>query len=162
MSGMLWPDDGHVPTLRVMTYNIQVVVDSADAHTQADWWAETLGWSVEPTDQEFVDKMMAEGYATAKDVIEHNGTRVWITGAAICPPTQVGKTGRQRILFQGVPEPKTVKDRIHLDIHLEGDDKDTVRAALEKRGARFLHQGNEGPHVWYTMADPEGNEFCIG
>jgi hypothetical protein len=144
-----------------MAYNIQVVVDSADPHTQADWWAETLGWMVEPTDQTLIDKMLAEGYAQESDVIEHNGIRVWSTGEAVCRPEETGQKDRQRILFMKVPEAKTVKNRTHLDIHLGGDDKDAVRAALEARGARFLHQGNEGPHVWYTMADPEGNEFCI-
>lgn len=158
---MVWQADGRVLTLEAMTYNIQVVVDSSDPHTQADWWAETLGWVVEPTDQAFIDKMLAEGYATEGDVIKHNGIRVWKTGEAVCRPEEQGQKNRQRILFMKVPEPKTVKDRIHLDIHLGGDDRDAVRAALENRGARLLHQGNEGPHVWYTMADPEGNEFCI-
>lgn len=144
-----------------MTYSIQIVIDSADPHTQADWWAETLGWTVEPTDQNFIDRMMAAGYAQPGDVTEHNGIRVWSTGAAVCPPGEVDLPGRQRLLFQTVPEPKTVKNRIHLDIRLGADDRDAKRSELEKRGARFLHQGSQGPHIWYTMADPEGNEFCI-
>lgn len=144
-----------------MTYSIQVVIDSEDPHTQADWWAETLGWALEPTDQDLIDKMLAGGYAQQSDVIEHNGIRVWSTGAAVCRPDEMGQKDRQRLLFQSVPEPKTVKNRVHLDIRLDTDDKDAVRAELEKRGAKFLHQGNQGPHVWYTMADPEGNEFCI-
>ncbi|WP_323959264.1 VOC family protein [Arthrobacter sp. JZ12] len=145
-----------------MAYNIQVAIDCADAHAQADWWAETLGWVVEPTNQDLIDEMLAAGYAKESDVIEHNGVRVWKDGAAICRPDEVGMKGRQRVLFQPVPEPKTVKDRIHLDINLDGDDKDALRSALEKRGAKFLYQANQGPHVWYTMTDPEGNEFCIG
>jgi hypothetical protein len=144
-----------------MTYNIQVVVDSADPHTLADWWAETLGWTVEPTDQDFVDRMLAGGYAQQSDLIEHNGVRVWSTGAAVRRPDEDGQKDGQRLLFQAVPEPKRVKNRIHLDVRLDGDDRDAVRAALEERGARFLHQGSEGPHIWYTMADPEGNEFCV-
>lgn len=104
---------------------------------------------------------MAKGYATEEDVIEHNGIRVWRDGAAICKPEQVGRIPRERILFQPVPEGKTVKNRIHWDVELAGEDKDTVRASLEKRGATFSYQANQGPHVWYTMLDPEGNEFCI-
>ena len=141
--------------------NIQICVDCTDAHTQADWWAETLGWTLEPSDQDFIQSALDQGLAKPEDVIEHNGVRVWRDGAAICPPGQVGQKDRLRILFQPVPEPKTVKDRIHLDVRLEGRDKDEARAALEKRGASFLYEASQGPHTWYTMADPEGNEFCI-
>lgn len=145
-----------------MAYNIQVAIDCTDPHAQADWWAETLGWVVEPTNQEFIDEMLSKGYAKQDDLTVYNGVRVWKDGAAICRPEEVGAKGRQRLLFQPVPEPKTVKDRIHLDINLDGEDKDALRSTLEQRSARFLYQANQGPHVWYTMADPEGNEFCIG
>jgi hypothetical protein len=145
-----------------MAYNIQVVVDCSHPHRQADWWAETLGWDLESTDQELIDRMIALGHAGAADTIVHNGTRVWKGGAAIVPPDEAGSPGRRRILFQHVPEPKTVKDRLHLDIRLDGEDKDAVRSRLEARGALFLHEGREGPHSWFTMTDPEGNEFCIG
>lgn len=144
-----------------MTFTIQVAVDSADPHAQADWWAETLGWIVEPTDQDFVSDMIAKGYASEADTIIHNGIRVWKPGAAICPAEEAGDRGRRRILFQTVPEAKTVKNRVHWDVDLAGADKDGARAALERRGATFLHDGRQGPHTWYTMADPEGNEFCI-
>ena len=145
----------------VMAYRIQVAVDCRDPHAQADWWAETLGWTVEPTDEAFIRSMIAAGYATDEDTKVHRGQLVWVAGAAICPPDEVGHKDRQRILFQPVPEPKTVKDRIHLDINLDGEDKDEVRARLESRGAQFLWEARQGPHSWYTMADPEGNEFCI-
>ena len=144
-----------------MAYSIQVCVDCVDAHAQADWWAETLGWVVEPTDENFIRSMIAQGYAADSDTQLHHGRLVWRAGAAICPPEQVGSKGRQRILFQPVPEPKTVKDRIHLDIHLGSDGKEDVRPALEARGASFLYEQSQGPFSWYTMADPEGNEFCI-
>lgn len=145
-----------------MTYNIQVTVDCIDPHNQADWWAETLGWTVEPSDEAFIRSMIGQGYATEADTMMHNNHLVWKDGAAICPTDQAGMKPRQRILFQPVPESKTVKNRIHLDINLDGDDKDALRAGLEQRGATFLYQANQGPHVWYTMKDPEGNEFCIG
>ncbi|MCC3272545.1 VOC family protein [Arthrobacter zhangbolii] len=141
--------------------NIQICVDCTDAHQQADWWAETLGWTLEPVDQDFISSMLDQGLAKPEDVIEHNGVRVWRDGAAICPADEVGRKDRLRILFQPVPEPKTVKDRIHLDVRLQGQDKDAARAALEERGASFLTEASQGPHSWYVMADPEGNEFCI-
>jgi Glyoxalase-like domain len=144
-----------------MAYNIQISIDCANAHDQADWWAQTLGWIVEPTDQDLISSMLEQGFASEEDIIVYNGERVWKAGAAICPADEVESKSRRRILFQPVPEPKTVKDRIHLDIRLDGDDKDAVRSALEARGAQFLYEGRLGPETWYTMADPEGNEFCI-
>lgn len=141
--------------------NIQICVDCTDAHRQADWWAETLGWTLEPTDQDFISSMLDQGFAQPEDVIEHNGVRVWRDGAAICPGDELGREDRLRILFQPVPEPKTVKDRIHLDVRLQGRNKDEARTELEARGASFLNQASQGPHSWYVMADPEGNEFCI-
>ena len=144
-----------------MAYRFQVVGDSRDPHAQADWWAETLGWAVEPSDEDFIRRMVEQGFATEAETTTHNGVLVWASAQAICPPDQVGQQGRQRFLFQTVPEGKTVKNRVHWDVRLDGDDKDEVRAALEARGATFLWKGSEGPNWWYTMADPEGNEFCI-
>ena len=78
------------------------------------------------------------------------------------PPDELdAKSPARRILFQIVPEEKTVKNRIHWDVRLAGADKDAVRATLEARGATFLWSASQGPHSWHTMADPEGNEFCI-
>ncbi len=68
---------------------------------------------------------------------------------------------RPRILFQLVPEAKTVKNRVHLDPRVGQDMAEQVAAALAGRGATVLHRASQGPHSWVTMADPEGNEFCI-
>lgn len=144
-----------------MSYSIQVAVDSADPHAQADWWAETLGWAVEPSDEAFIRSMIQQGHATEADTLVHRGVLVWREGAAICPADELDRRGRRRILFQRAPEGKTVKNRVHWDVDLGGEDKDRVRAALEARGATFLWQAHQGPHFWYTMADPEGNEFCL-
>jgi hypothetical protein len=91
----------------------------------------------------------------------HRGTLVWKDGAAICPADELETRDRRRILFQLATEAKTVKNRVHWDVHLAGDDKDDVRGRLQARGAAFLWEASQGPHSWYTMADPEGNEFCI-
>jgi len=144
-----------------MAYEIQVAVDCVDPHALADWWAETLGWEVEPTDDAFIRSMIEKGYAQDSETLVHNGNLVWRAGAAICPSDQPAEGSRQRILFQPVPEPKKGKNRVHLDVRLGGDDKGATRSTLETRGATFQHDGQQGPHTWYTMADPEGNEFCI-
>jgi Glyoxalase-like domain len=145
-----------------MTYTIrQLAVDAVNPHAQADWWAETLGWTVEPSDEAFIRSMIDQGFATEEDTLVHNGVLVWGAGAAICPADEVDRRARRRILFQTAPEGKTVKNRVHWDVELDGGDKDQARRDLESRGATFLWQASQGPHSWYTMADPEGNEFCI-
>jgi len=58
-------------------YEFQVTVDSSDPHTLADWWAETLGWEVEPSDEAFIRRMISEGYASEDDTTIHNGVLVW-------------------------------------------------------------------------------------
>ncbi len=145
-----------------MTLNIQIAVDCRNPHELADWWAETLEWAVEPQDEVFIRSMVEQGFATDADTSMHHGKLVWREGAAIRPPDELdAKAPARRILFQIVPEEKTVKNRVHWDVRLAGADKDAVRAALEARGATFLWTASQGPHSWHTMADPEGNEFCI-
>lgn len=66
-----------------------------------------------------------------------------------------------RLLLQRVPESKTAKNRMHLDIHTA--DIDTEAARLEALGATRLEAEplHEHGHAWVLMADPEGNEFCV-
>lgn len=145
-----------------MGLNIQITVDSKNPHDLADWWAETLGWAVEPQDEAFIRSMIEQGYATDADTLTHSGRLVWRDGAAIRPVEELdAKAPARRMLFQISLEEKTVKNRVHWDVRLDGRDKDGVRTELEARGATFLWTANQGPHSWHTMADPEGNEFCI-
>jgi hypothetical protein len=141
-----------------MAYDFQVVVDAADPHAQADWWADALGWEVEPSNEAFIRQMLDAGHATQADTRTHRGVLVWKEGQAINHPG--GKdNGRPRVLFQLVPEGKTVKNRLHFD--LRGSSEDTVTELLGK-GATLLHRGSQGPVLtWATLADPEGNEFCV-
>jgi hypothetical protein len=146
-----------------MPYEFQVVVDCQRPHELADWWAETLGWAVEPQDEAFIKRMIAEGYATEADTITYAGELRWQDGASIRYPGEHGRGGpHPRVLFQQVPEIKAGKNRLHLDVRTGGDDHEAVVAALTKRGATVLHTGTQGPHTWTTLADPEGNEFCVG
>src|SRR5690349_3655029 len=138
-----------------MAYDFQVTFDCTDPHPLADWWAETLGWTVEPSNEAFIKDMIAKGFASDDDTTTHNGVLVWSVGAAITHPS-----GR-RVLFQVVPERKTVKNRVHLDVRVGADNVAAEQAKLTARGATFLHTGQQGPYSWVTMADPEGNEFCL-
>jgi len=61
-----------------------------------------------------------------------------------------------------VPETKSVKNRVHLDIYFDTDDHDAEVRRLIDLGANHLWDGKQGPvHTWITLADPEGNEFCV-
>jgi predicted enzyme related to lactoylglutathione lyase len=62
------------------------------------------------------------------------------------------------LLFLEVPEAKTVKNRLHLDLRPEDQTAEVRR--LEALGARRVDIG-QGEVTWVVMADPEGNEFCV-
>ena len=98
-----------------------VVVDCADPARTARWWADRFGCPVDDND--------GRGFFTLDDV----------PGMPI-----------DTLDFVPVPEPKTVKNRVHWDVRGDVDD---FRAA----GATVL---DEQPR-WTVMADPEGNEFCV-
>jgi predicted enzyme related to lactoylglutathione lyase len=67
----------------------------------------------------------------------------------------------RRILFQAVPEPKTVKNRLHLDLHAGPERREEEVARLTGLGATVLARIDEPGSRHVTMADPEGNEFCV-
>jgi Glyoxalase-like domain len=140
-----------------MATDIQVTIDSADPHAQADWWAEALGWQVEPQDEAFIRRMVDAGHATEADTTTHRGALVWIVGAAITSPDP----GRPRVLFQRVPEARTVKNRLHLDVHVGAERREAEVSRLVGLGATELWRAAQGPLEWVTLADPEGNEFCV-
>ncbi len=139
-----------------MGYEFQVTVDCNDPHTQARWWAEALEWRVEPSDENFIRGLVEAGHAREEDTEIFDGTLVWRAGSAITDPDH---PLRPRMLFQRVPEGKTVKNRVHLDIQA-GDNREAVAERLVAAGARCCIAA-VSPYEWITMADPEGNEFCL-
>lgn len=142
------------------TATIQIANDSADPHRLNRFWAAALGYEVEDH-HDMIGQIVATGAASLEeDTIEIDGRRAWKTAAACSDPARRGP----RLLFQRVPEPKSVKDRIHLDLHFApGDDavREAEVARLIELGATKLWDGEQGPQRWVTMADPEGNEFCV-
>jgi hypothetical protein len=140
-----------------MATDFQVTIDCSSPHELADWWAEALGWTVEPSDEAFIRRMIDAGHATEEDTTTHRGVLVWKDGAAITSPDP----GRPRLLFQLVPEGKTVKNRLHLDLRFGAERQEAEVARLVGLGAKELWRASQGPHSWVTMADPEGNEFCV-
>jgi hypothetical protein len=140
-----------------MARDFQVTIDSSAPHALADWWAEALGWEVEAQDEAFIKRMVAAGHATEADTTRHRGALVWRVGAAIVSPDP----GRPRVLFQEVPEPKGGKNRMHLDVRVGLEQQEAEVQRLLGMGATELWRGAQGPSRWVTMADPEGNEFCV-
>jgi predicted enzyme related to lactoylglutathione lyase len=69
--------------------------------------------------------------------------------------------GSPKLRFQRVPEPKTVKDRIHLDLRV-GSIDDTCRRVMELGAVRVAQDDfHEYDVIFRVMLDPEGNEFCL-
>jgi hypothetical protein len=101
----------------------EVVVDAADPISIATWWAERYAANV-CHDQDLAFS--------------------WIDQAPGMPWAMV---------FSGVPEPKTVKNRVHWDVWGETDD-------LLAAGARLI-RARDDEIGWDVLADPEGNEFCV-
>jgi hypothetical protein len=136
----------------------QIAIDAADPHRLNRFWAAAVGYEIEDH-HDGIEQILAAGYATRDDTFEIDGRLAWKIAAACRDPEGRGP----RLLFQQVPEPKTVKDRIHLDLH-HGFDDDARAAEVERLiglGATKLWDGEQGPQRWVTMADPEGNEFCV-
>ena len=140
-----------------MPHDVQIAVDCARPHELADWWAEALGWEVEPQDEAFIRRMIAEGHASEEHTVRHRGALKWKSATAIRSPDP----GRPRILFQAVPESKTVKNRLHIDVHTGADTRESEVARLIGMGATELWRSSQGSYAWVTLADPEGNEFCV-
>ena len=61
--------------------------------------------------------------------------------------------------FAAVPEAKTTKNRVHLDLTVT--DRDTAVAELIALGGSLIETRNQDALTWTVMADPEGNEFCV-
>ena len=114
---------------------VELAVDSADPSAQALFWAAALGWEV------------------ADDGPDE--ASVQPAGFDYPSPTALP------LVFAPVPEPKTVKNRVHLDLaSASADDQAEQVRRLKDRGAAAVDIG-QGDVPWVVLADPEGNEFCV-
>lgn len=139
---------------------IQIAVDAADPHLLCRFWAAALDYEIEDAHDQ-IEGLLAAGVLPADEVIEVGGRKAFRTGAA-CRHRD-GLAAGPRLLFQTVPEPKSGKNRVHLDLHSHLDEatREVEAARLVELGAMRLWDGQQGPHTWITLADPEGNEFCL-
>jgi catechol 2,3-dioxygenase-like lactoylglutathione lyase family enzyme len=109
-----------------------VVLDVNDLERAAEFWSAALGFPVQRPVTQFL-------VLRSHDTEDH----------------------RPNLILQQVPEPKAGKNRAHLDLLFPL--RDEARDRLLGLGARLLQEAPNciGPHCWYLMADPEGNEFCV-
>jgi hypothetical protein len=140
--------------------SIQVVFDCADPDRLARFWAGALGYRPQDPPQGYGSW---EEFLSAIGVPEEDRN----SASAIVDPDGAGP----RIYFQRVPEPKTVKNRVHLDLNVGGprdappeERRRRVDGEVERLvavGATRLWAVEERGEYWVVMQDPEGNEFCV-
>lgn len=112
-------------------------IDCANAYELSEWWKQVLG---------YVD--------IADDPNEPGHEECMIQAT----------DGGHQVLFIEVPEPKSVKNRMHFDLRPTDGTRDEEVERLRGIGATEVadHRGIHGPGTgWVTLADPEGNEFCV-
>jgi glyoxalase superfamily protein len=148
-----------------MTLNWKIVIDCADPHAQAAFWAAALGYAVEDNGA-LVERLLSAGAIQQEAVVTVDGRPAFRTLQAVRDPGDPVQEGTgiglgRRLLFQQVPEPKTVKNRLHLDLHAGPDRRDAEVARLRELGAAVLREVKEPGTEHVVMTDPEGNEFCV-
>lgn len=138
-----------------------ITVDCADAPALARFWCHALDYVEAPPPHGWSDW---PGFLSDHDVPQEE----WGDGATIRPRSGAGPS----ISFLKVPEPRTVKNRVHLDVRVSGgrDVDQQLReqrihakeAELVERGARRQREDRvDGRLDHLVMEDPEGNEFCL-
>ncbi|MFI1681171.1 VOC family protein [Streptomyces sp. NPDC020607] len=147
------------------TLHWKLVIDAADPHAQATFWADTLGYEVEDNSA-LIERLLDLGAAPEAATLEFRGRRTWRDLIAVRHPDDPYDEGSgtglgRRILFQRVPETKTGKNRLHLDVHTEPGSRDDEVARLQALGAAVEQHVKEPGGEWVIMTDPEGNEFCV-
>ena len=118
-----------------MTSSIQAItMDCDDALILSSFWAGVLGESVDP---------------------DEHGSGPFFQSIGRSAPTGSGVA----MMFIKVPEGKTAKNRMHLDLSTADREVETER--LLTLGASLVDNKDEWGVQWTTLSDPEGNEFCV-
>ena len=141
----------------------QVTVDCDDPHAQAAFWAAALGYLLEDP-HELVEAVLAAGWADRDtDTLEIDGRRVWAAMTGIVHPddTAAPRGRRRRVLFQRVEGRVRAKNTSHLDLNVGPDQRAAEVERLTALGATERYKVDEPGGQHTTMADPEGNLFCV-
>ena len=117
----------------------ELAIDCADPSSLARFWCSVLDYEVLDED----DELVTIGSPARPDGKNRTGP---------VPPT---------LTFARVPEGKTVKNRVHIDVSPADRPQDEEVRRLLGLGARHADVGQTGEESWVTLADPEGNEFCV-
>ncbi len=131
-----------------------VTIDCRDPLTLAAFWREVLDYQDDPA---------PEGYSSWADYDAANGVSDddAAAGATIIDPNGAGP----RLYFQKVPEVKSAKNRVHLDVTVsESRQWAEVQAAADRvvgAGGRILRVSDDPNDRFIVVTDPEGNEFCL-
>lgn len=111
-----------------------ITFDAHDPYAIAEFWSALTGYKVSKEDAPGDDEVLIES-------------------------DQPGVPG---LLFIRVPESKSVKNRIHLDIQPPNGTRDAEVERLAELGAKIISDQRKAEGLgWVVMADPEGNEFCV-
>lgn len=152
-----------------MVYDIHIVFDCADPDKVARFWLTALaGYDYPGSDPDRPPGSPPAGFATWEDWADANNIPADLRHGSRTIIDTVGS--RPDIFFLAVPEPKTVKNRVHLDIKASrGVPPEQRRARQDAEAERLLaagatlirrvEDGGGGSHL--VLQDPEGNEFCI-
>lgn len=139
-----------------MALEFKVAIDARDPLALGEFWQLALGYVRHPPPPGFDDWESA--LATwGKPPSTFNDVNSIIDPEGAGPP----------IVLQKVPESKAVKNRLHLDVNVGGQQAgrpDRVRAhvaTLVAAGARVIREHEEDGTFWMVLQDPEGNEFCV-
>jgi Glyoxalase-like domain len=116
----------------------ELAIDCADPQGLARFWCSVLDYEVQDED---------DGVVTIASPLVPEGRN----GPGPVPPA---------LTFAQVPEGKTGKNRLHLDVNPTDRDQDEEVRRLLDLGARHADVG-QGDVSWVVLADPEGNEFCV-
>lgn len=120
-----------------------VLIDAADPERLAEFWAAALEWELSPNEPDQADQVA-----------------VWPSGYRY-PDLQQPDSAALPLVFAASAEPKTAKNRMHLDLASESAaHQAAVVRRLRRLGATLLDIG-QGQVPWVVLADPEGNELCV-
>lgn len=148
--------------------SIQVTFDAADPERLSRFWAQTLGY-VHPAPPGREIDPGQDPFEAWRAFLAERGVPEgqWNNASAAEDPAGIGP----RLFFQRVPEPKTAKNRVHLDVRaapgLTGESRMTALETEAERlvtlGARRVERFEPSAmsNGFIVMADPEGNEFCL-